>query len=290
MTKILVTGASGFIGKHLIPRLNSCQYEIVEANSLAGDVADKKTWSHFEPVDVVIHLAGSTFVPDSWNNPGGFVQTNFYGTVCALDYCRKYNSRMIYLSSYLYGNPDKLPISETDPLIAKNPYALSKKLAEEVACFYAEYYGVKITVFRPFNVYGPGQSKQFLIPSLIDQVFAGNNIIVKDLEPKRDYVYIDDLIDAIIRGVEANLDFDVFNIGTGVSYSVAELIDFIQKIKGTDLAVLSSGERRIEEVMDTQADIKNASKKLAWKPRYTMYSGLEKIISLRYGEEKHIIT
>lgn len=281
MTKILVTGATGFIGQHLMPRLVGAGYDVIGANRSSGDIADKTTWSNYEPVDVLVHLAGSTFVPDGWRDPGSFLKTNLLGTVCALDYCRQHNARMIYLSSYLYGKHDDMPIKESAPLNANNPYALSKKLAEEACRFYAEYYGVKNIVMRPFNVYGPSQSNRFIIPSLIDHVLAGDDIMVKDLEPKRDYVYVDDLIDAIIRGVEVKLDYDVFNIGTGLSYSVAELIDIIQKIKGTSLSVKSTCERRPEEVMDTQADISNASKILGWKPQHTLYSGLEKMMSLQ---------
>jgi GDP-4-dehydro-6-deoxy-D-mannose reductase len=278
MTKVLVTGASGFIGKNLIPKLHSCQHEIIEISSIAGDIADKTTWSHFERVDVLIHLAGSTFVPDSWEDPNGFLKTNFHGTVCALDYCRQHGARLVYLSSYLYGNPSKLPIPESAPPIANNPYALSKKLAEEVCKFYADIFGVKTTIFRPFNVYGSGQSEQFLIPSLINQVIDGNAICVKDLEPRRDYIYIDDLVDAIIMAVGSKLDFEIFNIGTGVSHSVSDLIDLIQNIKDTNLNVQADGERRPEEVMDTQADITKALEVLGWAPNYSLRSGLEKML------------
>ena len=278
MAKILVTGSSSFIGKHLISRLRNCQHEIVEASSLEGDVATQVTWSNFDRAEVLVHLAAKTFVPDSWNDPNGFLETNFQGIVCALEYCRRNNARLIYLSSYLYGNPIKLPIPESTPLIANNPYALSKKLAEEVCKFYSDFFGVKITILRPFNVYGPGQSEKFLIPSLINQVLTGNHIHVKDLEPRRDYIYISDLIDAIVNAIDRPLVFDIFNIGMGVSYSVAELICMIQDISGTNLAVQSAGERRPQEVMDTQAEIQKAMELLNWSPQYSLRSGLEAML------------
>jgi len=280
MTKVLVTGSTGFIGQQLLLKLRSCQYDIIEVSSLNGDIADKVTWSHFDHADVLVHLAGSTFVPDSWKDPYSFLKTNFIGTVCALDYCRQHDVKLIYLSSYLYGNPSLLPILETAPLVANNPYALSKKMAEDVCRFYAEFYRLKITIFRPFNVYGPGQSEHFLIPSLINQVLAGNTICVKDLEPRRDYVYIDDLVDAIMKAVDSDINFEIFNIGVGISYSVAELINIIQNIKGTNLMVESAGERRPEEVMDTQADILKAREILKWFPKYSLRAGLEKIFDL----------
>ena len=279
MAKVLVTGASGFIGKHLIPTLRANHHDVIEVNSAAGDITEKATWSSLQAAEVVVHLAGKTFIPDSWRDSAGFLMTNLYGTVGALDYCRQYNARLVFLSSYLYGKPEKLPIPESASLKTNNPYALSKKLAEEACGFYANHFGVKTTILRPFNVYGPGQAASFLIPSIIHQMTAGNIIRVEDLEPKRDYIYIDDLVDAIMQSVDLDQPFNIFNVGTGVSYSVAEVIHFIQKIKGTNRIVQSNGQRRLEEVMDTQADITKASKVLGWRPKWSLASGLQKILS-----------
>lgn len=279
MTKILVTGSSGFIGRHLLPALRAAQHDVVELNSAVGDISEKSTWSSLPRVEVVIHLAAKTFVPDSWGNPGGFIKTNLLGAAGALDYCRQHNARLVFLSSYLYGKPERLPISEDASLKAINPYALSKKLAEETCEFYANHFGVKTIILRPFNVYGPGQAESFLIPSIIHQVNSGNVIRVKDLEPKRDYVYIDDLVDAIVRGVGLDESLNIFNIGTGVSHSVAEIIHLTQEIKGTNWAVQSDGERRPEEVMDTQADITKAAAVLGWIPKWSLKAGLQRMLS-----------
>ena len=142
MIKILVTGASGFIGKHLIPILINEGYEIIEINRKDGDVANEITWGKLPKSDLVIHLAGKSFVPDSWLDPGTFIKSNLLGTVSALSYCRKHNAGLIFLSSYLYGNPINLPVSENAPLIDANPYALSKHLAEDACLFF----------FRNFNI------------------------------------------------------------------------------------------------------------------------------------------
>lgn len=278
MAKVLVTGASGFIGKHLIPKLCVNQHDVTEVNRTAGDIADDATWAHLPHAEVVIHLAGKAFVPDSWNDPTGFLKTNLHGTVCALEYCRRLNARLVFMSSYMYGKPEKLPIPESAALQANNPYALSKKLAEEACRFYADYFGVKIVVLRPFNIYGPGQANHFLIPSIVDQVMEGNEIHVKDLEPKRDYVYVEDVADAITMAVGLDKKFDILNIGTGVSYSVAEVIDFIQEIKGTNLVVQSGSERRTAEIMDTQADITKASDIMGWSPKWTLRAGLQNLL------------
>jgi nucleoside-diphosphate-sugar epimerase len=279
MAKVLVTGASGFIGTHLVPKLRANRHDVIEVNSARGDLSEKATWSSLPLSEVVIHLAGKTFVPDSWKDPAGFLKTNLHGTVGALNYCRQYNARLVFLSSYLYGNPEKLPIQESASLNANNPYALSKKLAEEACEFYANHFGIKTAILRPFNVYGPGQAESFLIPSIVNQVTSGDIIRVKDLEPKRDYIYIDDLIDAITKTVDLNRKFNIFNIGTGVSHSVAEIINLIQEIKGTNRVVHSACERRPEEVMDAKADITKVSEVLGWVPKWSLRSGLQKILS-----------
>ncbi|MDA2928571.1 NAD(P)-dependent oxidoreductase [Acidobacteria bacterium AH-259-O06] len=279
MANILVTGASGFIGKRLIPRLSADGHEIFQANRESGDVSEKSTWLKFPRAEVVIHLAGKTFVPESWTEPAAFIKCNLLGTVAALDYCKKHNARLVFMSSYLYGNPVTLPIPETAPVVASNPYALSKKLAEEACQFYSDSFGMNITILRPFNVYGADQPENFLIPSIIRQVNAGKVIYVKDLEPKRDYVYISDLIEAITRAIELRQGINIFNIGSGVSYSVEEIIRIIQCVKGKNLPVHSVAERRKEEIMNTVADITAAKLALSWAPRFTLLEGLQQMFT-----------
>jgi len=278
MTKILVTGATGFIGKHLLPRLLAVGHDVIEANSQTGDIATESTWLKFPQTEVVIHLAGKTFVPESWADPPLFIKCNLLGTVAALNYCKKNNARLIFLSSYLYGNLKMLPIPETAPLIANNPYSLSKKLAEEVCYFYSDKFDINIAVLRPFNVYGLGQREYFLIPSIIRQVNSGNVIQVKDLEPRRDYIYIKDLVDVIVRTVDLKHGYYVFNVGSGASHSVAEIIQIIQKLKNTRLQVRSSEEKRKNEIMNTVADITLIKKALGWTPKWTIAQGMKNML------------
>ncbi|MCX6237749.1 MAG: NAD(P)-dependent oxidoreductase [Bacteroidia bacterium] len=279
MNRILITGASGFIGKHLVPKLRDIGHDVVEFDICSGDVADEATWLSFPKVEVVIHLAGRTFVPDSWADPVGFLKTNLISTVAALNFCKRHDAKLVFLSSYLYGNPETLPIPESARLHANNPYSLSKKLAEEVCQFYQDSFGVKVTILRPFNVYGMGQPEHFLIPSILNQIISGNTIQVKDLAPKRDYLYIDDLVEAIVKAVELDQLFNIFNIGTGISYSVAELIELIQQIMGTKLVIQSSGEKRSAEIDDSQAEISMAKSILGWSPKWSLQQGLSAIIS-----------
>jgi len=277
MSKILVTGANGFVGRHLTKALLDKGHEVIAVTSSMGNIAFETTWNNFPATETVIHLAAKTFVPDSWKQPEAFMETNAFGTLRALEYCRKHQANMVFISSYLYGNPTSLPIHETAPIFTPNPYALSKKTAEDFCKFYAEAYGVNAVVIRPFNIYGVGQSSSFLLPMLINQVLTKAEVSVMDLEPKRDYVYIDDLVNAIIQSLSLN-EFEIINIGSGTSFSVGELIAMIQSICKTNHPVYSSDDKRKAEIMNTLADISKAAKFLNWQPLISMEDGLKKII------------
>jgi nucleoside-diphosphate-sugar epimerase len=272
---VLVTGATGFIGRHLVPALLAGGDDIVEANRASGDLADSETWKRLPAADVVVHLAAKTFVPESWEAPGLFVRTNLLGTIEAFEYCRAHGARLVFPSSYLYGDVTRQPIAEHAPLAVRNPYALSKKLAEQACEFYADRFKIETTILRPFNIYGPGQADAFLIPTILNQLKRGKEIYVKDLEPRRDFVYVVDFVEAIRKAIARVGGFGVFNVGSGTSYSVAELIETIQDVWGTDLPVRSEGDRRQGEIMDTVADIARARQQLGWMPRFTLRQGLE---------------
>jgi nucleoside-diphosphate-sugar epimerase len=132
MARILVTGASGFMGKHLVPRLREAGHEVFEADIGSGDVAEETTWLKYPRSDAVIHLAGKTFVPDSWSDPAGFMRCNLLGTVAALNHCRRNNARLVFLSSTI-GNPQRFPFRAA-PLVVNNLTAC-RKTGEEACVF-----------------------------------------------------------------------------------------------------------------------------------------------------------
>lgn len=278
MIEIIVTGASGFVGQHLINELKNKSYDFLAVTRDTGDITSPNTWNKLAKSKVVIHLAARSFVPDSWNDISGFMQCNLAGTIEALNYCKENNAHLIYLSSYLYGAPRILPISEDAPLSVNNPYALTKKIAEETCKFYSDSFGTKVTILRPFNVYGSGQSEQFLIPYLVSQIKTQKEIHVKDLEPKRDYLYINDLVRAIFLAIQYEPLFDVFNIGSGTSYSVKDLISIIQYHSNKNLPVFSDSIRRKNEIMDTIADISKAKQQLNWEPIWSLTDGIKDLL------------
>lgn len=245
------------------------------------NVADRKAAEALpvEEIGHIIHLAGRTFVPKSWEEPARFIETNTFGTLNMLELCRKHQISMTYISAYIYGQPEKNPIKETDRINPNNPYAQSKYMAEELCEFYAKQFDVKVSVIRPFNVYGAGQKENFLIPQIIRHAMYEESIRVMDLSPMRDYIYLEDLLDAVYLTVKKAPEYDVFNIGSGISYSVGEVIDLVQEILGSSKRVECSNQTRKNELNNVVADISHAWDALGWKPAHTLRQGLEKMIA-----------
>jgi len=137
MLKVAITGSRGFVGRAIVNRLKDLEVGLIEIDfELGYDMTDWNSLSNIVHFDVLIHLAAKTYVPDSFKNPESFYKTNVIGTLNALELCRKYKAKMIYTSSYVYGNPQYLPIDETHLVNAFNPYAQSKLLGEDLCKAY----------------------------------------------------------------------------------------------------------------------------------------------------------
>ena len=279
-SKVLISGSEGFIGTFLLKSLQELGAEVKGVDLKSGfDITD---WNHIEKlekVDIVYHLAAIMFIPFALKNPRIVYNVNVGGTLNILEYCRVNDiSKLIFASSYVYGQPDYLPVDENHPVKPTNPYTRSKVMGEELCRGYSEDHGIKCVILRPFNIYGPGQNEEFLIPTIFQQLQTENRITLKDPEPRRDLIYVTDMIDAYQRSAEfQDKDFEVFNIGYGESYSVREIVDEILKLTGKKIEVEYKNERRPNEIMDTVASINRANQKLNWSPKIDLQTGLKMI-------------
>ncbi len=276
MKKILITGASGFIGKSLVKEFKDDNFKIFSFSSKDGDISLENTWNKMPNANYLIHLAGKTFVPDSWGNPKNFLDINSYSLFNAIKYCKENNCKLIYLSSFIYGNKN-MAIDEESELSPQNPYALSKLIGENICNFYRRVDKLNVIILRPFNIFGIGQKESFLIPKLIKQIKNGDKIIVMDTKPRRDYLYIKDLTNAIKKSLFYKGNSHIFNVGSGVSHSVEDVINILQKLFKTNLKVESTQERRKMELNETIANIQLANKELGWHPKYTLESALKEM-------------
>jgi GDP-4-dehydro-6-deoxy-D-mannose reductase len=277
--RVLLTGGTGFVGRRLLQCLKANGVEIYAPGRDALDVAT----GVFPDlaVDVVIHLAARTFVPDSWVHPADFYRVNAQGTVNVLDYCRRTQAQLIYISGYCYGVPKSLPVSESASVHPNNAYAFSKNAAEEACRFFFGFFGTPVSILRPFNIYGPGQSSHFLIPRIVEQAVdpAIPEIVVEDDTPRRDYVHVDDVIAAIRSLLKNPRPGATFNVGSGESYSVAQLVKIVCAAANVDKPIVSRGNRRVHDIPDVIADITAIRNAIGWSPSINLVDGLRSVVA-----------
>jgi len=267
--KIVVTGSKGFIGSKLLLELEKLNHEVFELD--IADGIDISKWDNVKNIaefDVVIHLAAISYVPKSYEIPREIFDVNINGTLNMLELCRKNGAKMIFTSSYVYGNPKYLPIDEKHPTESFNPYCQSKLIGESLCRSYNKDFGVSVIILRPFNIYGEGQNNNFLIPMIKEQIKIGRVVKLKDSRPKRDFIHVDDVVSAYCKAVAYNkTKFEVFNCGSGCSFSVREVVEILVKKSGKEISIEFSEEYRKNEILDTVANINKARKMLNWKPK-----------------------
>jgi nucleoside-diphosphate-sugar epimerase len=280
MKSVLVTGSSGFIGQTLVRSFDTNQYRIIECpSSQIVNLCNIEEINSLPKADVIIHLAAKSFIPESFVNPVSFYSNNLLSTLNILDKAKGDGSKVIFLSTYVYGNPEYLPIDELHPINPLNPYTQSKIICEDFCRAYYRDFGVPSVVLRLFNVYGPGQGNSFIIPSILAQL-KKPIIELKDSRPRRDFVYIDDVVSAIIASTEyVSSGFDIFNVGSGKSVSIKEVSNIIKSLTGTSAEIRFNEQTRKGEVLDTVADIRKIKSVLNWIAEVSIEEGLKRLIA-----------
>lgn len=280
--RALVTGASGFVGKHLAGELRKQGAEVFALDARAENPIDIRDWQAVKDfggklgrLDLVYHLAALMFVPCSFENPREVYEVNVLGTLNILELCRLQGvAKLVLASSYVYGEPRYLPVDEEHPLNPGSPYARSKVLGEALCKAYHEDYGLRCTMLRVFNIYGEGQSGDSLMPSILRQLPSGK-VELMDPEPKRDFVHVSDAVQAYLRAGEYDqAGFNVFNIGSGASYSVDDIVKLALQAWGREAEIRYRHQRRKSEIMDVVADFRKARTELGWEPKVTLEQGI----------------
>ena len=273
---ILITGSSGFIGMNLIKKIAKYNTPI-EKSGRKIDLRDREKVLKMKQVNTVIHLAGKTpYTKKLLDNE--YFEHNFLGTLNILEYCVvKKVEKLIFVSSYVYGNPKYNPIDEKHVVQPHNTYAKSKYLAEELCKIYAKKFGIKIIILRPFNLFGNLQQEGFLISNIIKSIKNNSPILITNKNNKRDYLLIDDFINVILKMIDFNSKFEIFNIGSGECYSFEKIIKIFEKKSGKKIKIENkvSKENNISKI---KANINKISKKTGWYPKYNFEEGVEKIL------------
>lgn len=303
--RTLVTGAGGFVGSHLVERLladgeavrafvrytSSGRAGWLETLSprlragvevVAGDVRDEgAVAAAMSGVGTVFHLAALIGIPYSFRHPRDVVETNVSGTLNVLLAARDAGVEcLVHAStSEVYGSARTVPIDEGHPLHAQSPYAASKVAAEKLVESFHAAYGLPAVVLRPFNIYGPRQSARAVIPTVILQALAGDEIRLGTASPTRDFNFVADTVDAFVRAARRPAAVGrVLNVGTGREVAIADVVRVVGRLLGRgELRIITSEERLrpgTSEVTRLCADSRLAHELLDWAPRTTLEEGL----------------
>ncbi|SRR3989339_165166 len=316
MDKVLVTGAGGFIGSHLVEslvkqgrdvkvllRYNSKnnwgwleQSPIIkEIEIVTGDIRDYDLLnSSLKDCDEVFHLAALIGIPYSYLSPLAYIRTNIEGTYNVLEASRLNNLRKVIITSTseTYGSARYVPIDESHPIVGQSPYSASKIAADQLALSYYNSFNLPIKIVRPFNTYGPRQSARAFIPSVITQLISGQKgIKTGNLFPTRDYTYVQDTVAGIIAIADSDKLFgEITNIGTNTEISMRELLNIIMSLLNININI-SEEEKRIRpsksEVNRLICNNKKILTHTTWRPQYTLLEGLEKTIEFIKTHQKY---
>ena len=283
--QILVTGGAGFIGSHLVDALvtennvrvlddlsSGDQLFVNErAEFVQGDICDKQVaYDAMAGVDLVYHQAASVNVSRSIEQPRASHETNVSGTINILEAARQQDARVVFASSAaIYGEPDVVPITEKHPVNPQSPYGLEKLTGDQYMQLYNELYGLSTVPLRYFNVYGPRQTAgdyAGVITIFLDQAQTGKPLTVHgDGTQTRDFVHVDDVVQANLRAGTTEMVGVPFNIGTGESISIRELAENIQLMADQSVEIIYQ-DRREGDIMKSEANINRAREMLGYQP------------------------
>ncbi|MFH5801509.1 NAD-dependent epimerase/dehydratase family protein [Haladaptatus sp. CMAA 1911] len=294
---VLVTGGAGFVGSHLVDLLvQENDVRILdnfstgkrsnlnaEATVIEGDICDSKTLRRAtENVDLIFHQAGIVSVQQSVEEPMCANEVNLNATLALLERARDLDARIVLASSCaIYGLPTKIPISEDEPFSPSSPYGLQKSALDQYARLYEELYGLETVALRYFNIYGPRQSSgdySGVISIFKRQATNGEPITVNgDGEQTRDFVHIDDVVQANILAATTDHVGEAYNIGTGVSITIRELAETIRDISASSSEIVHT-DPRPGDIAKSKADITKATEKLGYEPTVPINEGISSFL------------
>jgi NAD dependent epimerase/dehydratase len=301
--KVLITGAGGFIGSHLVELCVDRGIEVkafVHYNSrnhwawlegspclkkievVVGDIRDYDSVFHaMNGCDKVFHLAALIGIPYSYVSPQAYIKTNVEGTYNVLQSAKELGLKSVIVTSTseTYGTAQYVPIDEKHHAVGQSPYSASKIAADQLAISYHRSFGLPVKIVRPFNTYGPRQSARAVIPSIIVQILAGSKSIrLGNLSPTRDFTFVNDTAAAFLAVTKAKgLVGEATNIGTGTEISVGDLASLIGRLMGTKIKIIEEKQRvrrKESEVERLLCDNRKILASTLWRPSYSLEKGL----------------
>jgi dTDP-glucose 4,6-dehydratase len=312
--QVLVTGAGGFIGSHLVEclveagarvrafvrytssgtigNLADCSSEtLAEVEIFRGDLTNPEAVARgTSGCEVVLNLGALIPIPYSYVHPREYIAANVEGAINVLEACRREEvSRLVQISSSeVYGTAQTVPIDELHPLQAQSPYAATKIGADQLALSYWRSFGLPVVVARPFNTFGPRQSSRAVIPTIITQALVREVVELGSTRPLRDFLYVRDTAGGIMACAAAPESAlgEVVNLGTGVEVSVGDVVDRVLAIVGRSVPVLTADERVRPEASEVErllCDAGKAERLLGWRHETSFDDGLRATVDWMRG-------
>lgn len=299
--RLLITGGAGFLGSFLANRLVAQGHQVFALDNLLqgspkrlspavkfiqGSVDDVSImWSLLQGIECVYHLAARVSVPESVLYPSDYNTTNVGGTVSLMEAMRDAGvKRVVFASSgAIYGSHHRQPVKESDPVHPDSPYAVSKFSAEQYINTIGELWGLETVCLRIFNAYGPEQplpsAHAPVVPRFLQQLLTGGSLVLYgDGSQTRDFVYVEDVVDALIAAGRApKLNRQLINVGSGQETSILELVRAMEKVTGKTANLIFNAYKS-GGVPQLVADIHKAKQLLDFRPNYTLLDGLERLV------------
>ena len=287
MKNIIVTGHDGFLGSHLVPELQK-KFNVIgvsktgynqKITQLKKDICKISYLDFPEKINYIIHLAAITDPIYCQKNPKECFNVNVNGTQNILELARRKDSKIIFFStSHVYGIPKKLPVKEGDPKHPNSIYSDSKLDAEIICESYSRTYGLDVSIARLFSVYGPNSSSHLVVNSIINQLLKNKVIQLGNVNSRRDFIYVTDVIQAIKIILKTIHGFNDYNVGTGKSYSILEICEILKKISKKNIPVKSIKSKirknDLSKIVWDPTKIQN----LGWKSKIEISVGLQKML------------
>ena len=276
--RVVLTGATGFVGQHLVEALKGSAG--MDVDLLRGDVREAATYEQAARADIVYHLAAISNVPQTVRDPATAWDVNATGTLRLLEWMRRTDGgRLVLVSSgHVYGKPRVPRIDEQHATEPVAPYGATKLAAEALARAYGASYGIECVIVRPFNMYGPNQSRGFLVPDILHQLREGDKLVLGNPEPVRDFTYIDDATWFLVKCATSKAAAgEALNLGSGRGHSVREVVDTAIRVSGTGIEPFYDPAKfRPVDVPELVVDNAKARRILEWAPRVDLEEGLRR--------------